>query len=91
MTHPIIPTVTDDQLAEIEAEARSNDLREDGQLDGTGAADNAETMSLIRRLRESEARLWSLCVAVTQKDVERVKRETCNNLDYLRGHAAGGD
>lgn len=45
--------------------------------------------SLIRRLRESEARLWSMCVAVTQKDVERVKRETCNNLEYLSSHATG--
>jgi len=55
----------------------------------TGCPENVH--SLIRRLRESEARLWSMCVAVSQKDVERVKRETDNNLDHLRGHTAGGD
>ena len=71
----IIPSITDDILRELEAEYR--------------ATENTQQLSLIRRLRESEARLWSLCVAVTHKDIERVKRETCNNLDYLRGHAAG--
>lgn len=70
-----IPTITDDLLRELEAEYR--------------AAENTQQLSLIRRLRESEARLWSLCVAVTQKDVDRVKRETCNNLDYLSRHATG--
>ena len=70
-----IPTITDDLLRELEAEYR--------------ATDNTQQLSLIRRLRESEARLWSLCVAVTQRDVERVKRETCNNLDYLCGLADG--
>lgn len=72
-----IPSITDDLLRELEAEYR--------------AAENTQQLSLIRRLRESEARLWSICVAVTLKDVERVKRETGHNLDYLRGHAAGGD
>lgn len=70
-----IPTITDDLLRELESEYR--------------ATENTQQLSLIRRLRESEARLWSICVAVTQKDVERVKRETCNNLDYLSSHMAG--
>lgn len=70
-----IPSITDDVLKEIEAEYR--------------ATENTQQLSLIRRLRESEARLWSMCVAVTQKDVERVKRETCNNLEYLSSHITG--
>lgn len=70
-----IPTITDDLLRELEAEYR--------------ATENTQQLSLIRRLRESEARLWSMCVAVTQKDVKRVKRETCSNLDYLSSHITG--
>lgn len=70
-----IPSITDDLLRELEAEYR--------------ATENAQQLSLIRRLRESEARLWSMCVAVTQKDVERVKRETCNNMEYLSIHTTG--
>lgn len=77
-----IPSITDDVLAEIEAECRSNELREDGQVDGHGAASNAETLSLIRRLRESEARLWSLCTAHTLRDTARMEREVSEALEY---------
>jgi len=70
-----IPSITEDLLRELEAEYR--------------ATENTQQLSLIRRLRESEARLWSMCVAVTQKDVERVKRETCNNIDYLSRQVTG--
>jgi len=70
-----IPSITEDLLRELEAEYR--------------ATENTQQLSLIRRLRESEARLWSMCVAVTLKDVERVKRETGHNLDYLSSHTTG--
>ena len=41
-----IPTITEDILRELEAEYR--------------AAEDEQQLSLIRRLRESEARLWSM-------------------------------
>lgn len=79
----LIPSITDDVLAEIEAECRASDLREDGQVDGHGAASNAATLSMIRRLRESEARLLSLCAAHTLRDTARVEREVNDALDYI--------
>lgn len=81
-----IPTITDDVLAEIEAECRDNELRPDGQVDAHGAATNAETLSMIRRLRESEARLLSLCAAHTLRDTERVERELADAMRYLNDH-----
>lgn len=81
-----IPSITDDVLAEIEAECRANELREDGQVDGHGAASNAETLSMIRRLRESEARLLSLCAAHTLGDTARMERELADAMRYLNDH-----
>lgn len=78
-----IPSITDDVLAEIEAECRANELRPDGEVDGRGAASNAGTLSMIRRLRESEARLWSLCTAHTLRDTARMEREVSGALDYI--------
>lgn len=78
-----IPSITDDVLAEIEAECRNNELREDGQVDGRGDATNAETLSMIRRLRESEARLWSICAARLRDEDARVEREARDGLAYL--------
>lgn len=78
----MIPSITDDVLAEIEAECRASGLRPDGQFDGHGAATNAETLSMIRRLRESEARLWSLCTAHTLRDTARMEREVSDALEY---------
>lgn len=78
----LIPSITDDVLAEIEAECRASDLRPDGQVEGHGSASNAETLSMIRRLRESEARLLSLCVAHTLGDTARVEREVSEALEY---------
>lgn len=86
-----IPSITDDVLAEIEAECRANKLRPDGQVDGHGAASNAETLSMIRRLRESEARLWSLCTAHTLRDTERLAREVSGALEYTMKNLKTGE
>lgn len=86
-----IPSITDDVLAEIEAECRANELREDGQVDGHGAASNAATLSMIRRLRESEARLWSLCAAHTLRDTDRLAREVSEALEYNLNNMKTGE
>lgn len=87
----MIPSITDDVLAEIEAECRDNDLREDGQVDGHGAASDAQTLSMIRRLRESEARLWSLCTAHTLRDTDRMAREVSDALEYTLKNMKTGE
>lgn len=64
-----IPTITDDLLRELEAEYR--------------ATENTQQLSLIRRLRESEARLLSLCAAHTLRDTARMDREVSDAMDYI--------
>lgn len=80
-----IPSITDDVLAEIEAECRASDPS------NYGAASNAETLSMIRRLRESEARLWSLCVAKTRGDTARLNREVSDALEYTLKNMKPGE
>lgn len=65
-----VPSITDDLLAEIEAECRDN-------------GHDAETLSMIRRVRESEARLWSICTAKVRGDTARLDREVIYALDYI--------
>lgn len=86
-----MPSITDDVLKEIESECRSSDLREDGQVGGHGAANNAETLSMIRRLRESEARLWSICAAKVRGDTARMEREVSEALEYTLKNMKSGE
>lgn len=80
-----IPSITDDVLAEIEAECRASDPS------NYGAASNAQTLSMIRRLRESEARLWSLCTAHTLRDTARMAREVNDALEYTLKNIKSGE